>query len=129
MQRLRITYVCQRILPRCQIAHMSNVQADTALLFCQWHIYQTEIFEVVRLPSASLSSSTLDAGRLLIWRPLTQVSGLMHYYLDGKEGLLKPGEKVVIRPGLPHTCESAASVRVERSEEGRADPRMRCSLV
>lgn len=42
----------------------------------------------------------------------------MHYYLDGKEGLLKPGEKVVIRPGLPHTCQStvlalALNVRVD----------------
>lgn len=32
------------------------------------------------------------------------ISGTMHYLLDGKEGVLKPGEKVQIAPGRPHTC-------------------------
>jgi len=42
-----------------------------------WHIYQHETFDVI--------------------------SGTMHYLLDGKEGVLKPGEKVQIAPGRPHT--------------------------
>lgn len=67
----------------------TNSRSSIATPPYHWHIYQTEIFEVV--------------------------SGLMHYYLDGKEGLLKPGEKVVIRPGLPHTfwCDGKDGIDLE----------------
>ncbi|CAD6578788.1 MAG: hypothetical protein CYPHOPRED_000673 [Cyphobasidiales sp. Tagirdzhanova-0007] len=54
-----------------------------------WHIYQIETFEVK--------------------------SGIMHYCLDGKEGILKPGEKVVIQPGIPHTfwCDGNDGIDLE----------------
>jgi quercetin dioxygenase-like cupin family protein len=39
----------------------------------------------------------------------------MHYCLDGKDGILKPGETVNIKPGLPHTfwCDEKDGVDLE----------------
>lgn len=39
----------------------------------------------------------------------------MHYCLDGKDGILKPGETVNIKPGIPHTfwCDGKDGVDLE----------------
>lgn len=92
--------------------HVRSALASSLYLltsgFIKWHIYQHETFEVVRLCSGDPDKNKLT----LLSR---KISGVMHYCLNGKDGILKPGETVNIKPGIPHTfwCDEKDGIDLE----------------
>lgn len=81
--------------------HSGNGKKGSAVPPLHIHLYQTEVLECVAFPFSALLRLPLADRRSTLARP--QIEGSMSYHLNGKEGVAKPGDKLVVPPGSTHT--------------------------